>query len=100
MPDYAEYDGRPHVRGGHEDFRYDAWRTLSNPALDYAWFAADPWAVGQGNRVLRFLAAQGPECARSRLSSAAARRTMPGAGLRQSHAIFNSGRSPGNPFSG
>jgi len=62
MPDYAAFDGRPQVRGGHEDFRYDAWRTLSNPALDYAWFAADPWAVGQSNRVLRFLAGQGPEC--------------------------------------
>jgi oligosaccharide reducing-end xylanase len=62
MPDYAEFDGRPRVRGGHEDFRYDAWRTLSNPALDYAWFAADPWTVAQSNRVLRFLAAQGPLC--------------------------------------
>lgn len=63
MPDYSGFDGRPYVRRGHEDFRYDAWRTLSNPALDYAWFAADPWAVEQSNRVLRFLAAQGPSCA-------------------------------------
>ncbi len=62
MPDYSEFDGRPYVRRGHEDFRYDAWRTLSNPALDYAWFAADPWAVEQSNRVLTFLAAQGPSC--------------------------------------
>ena len=62
MPDYCDFDGRPRVRGGHEDFRYDAWRTLSNPALDYAWFAADPWTVAQSNRVLRFLAAQGPSC--------------------------------------
>ena len=62
MPDYAEFDGRPHVRGGHEDFRYDAWRTLANPALDYAWFAADPWTVAQSNRVLRFLTAQDPVC--------------------------------------
>jgi oligosaccharide reducing-end xylanase len=62
MPDYSEFDGRPHLRHSHEDFRYDAWRTLSNPALDYAWFAADPWAVEQSNRVLTFLAAQGPSC--------------------------------------
>lgn len=62
MPDYSEFDGRPHARRGHEDFRYDAWRTLSNPALDFAWFAADPWAVEQSNRVLQFLAAQGPAC--------------------------------------
>lgn len=61
MPDYAHFDGRPYVRDGHEDFRYDAWRTLSNPALDWSWWAADPWAVEQSNRVLSFLAAQGPE---------------------------------------
>lgn len=64
MPDYAEFDGRPHATPApdHGDFRYDAWRTLANPALDYAWWGADPWAVEQSNRVLRFLASQGPEC--------------------------------------
>lgn len=64
MPDYANFDGTPHAASwpGHDDFRYDAWRTLSNPALDYAWWAADPWAVQQSNRVLTFLAAQGPDC--------------------------------------
>jgi oligosaccharide reducing-end xylanase len=64
MPDYANFDGTPHVAPwpGHEDFRYDAWRTLSNPALDYSWWAADPWAVLQSNRVLTFLASQGPDC--------------------------------------
>jgi len=59
MPDYCEFDGRPHARRGHEDFRFDAWRTLSNPALDYSWFAADPLEVEQSNRVLRFLSAPG-----------------------------------------
>jgi oligosaccharide reducing-end xylanase len=59
MPDYCEFDGRPHVRRGHEDFRFDAWRTLSNPALDYSWFGADPFEVEQSNRVLRFFTAQG-----------------------------------------
>lgn len=61
MPDYSNFDGTPHRAPwpGHEDFRYDAWRTLSNPALDYAWWAADPWAVEQSNRVLRFLASFG-----------------------------------------
>jgi len=62
MPDYANFDGTPRVRRGHEDFRYDAWRALSNPALDHAWFGSDPWVVGQSNRVLKFLAAQGPAC--------------------------------------
>ena len=64
MPDYAQFDGTP-FRGFHDDhvdFRYDAWRTLANVALDHAWFAADPWQVAQSNRVLRFLAAEGPGC--------------------------------------
>jgi oligosaccharide reducing-end xylanase len=58
MPDYSNFDGTPRVwrSTGHEDFRYDAWRTLANPALDYSWWAADPWEVQQGNRVLGFLA--------------------------------------------
>ncbi len=58
MPDYANFDGTP-VSGEHGDFRFDAWRTLSNVAVDHAWFAADPWQVEQSNRVLRFLATQG-----------------------------------------
>ncbi|HEY1764321.1 MAG TPA: glycosyl hydrolase family 8 [Opitutaceae bacterium] len=61
MPDYCEFDGRPHARRGHEDFRFDAWRTLSNPAVDYAWDATDPWEVGQSNRVLRFLSTPGAQ---------------------------------------
>ena len=62
MPEYAHFDGTPFLGFGvgRGDFRFDAWRTLSNVALDHAWFAADPWQVQQSNRVLRFLAAQGP----------------------------------------
>jgi oligosaccharide reducing-end xylanase len=59
MPDYCNFDGTPRWRRGHEDFRFDAWRTLSNPALDYSWFAADPAEVEQSNRVLGFLSAPG-----------------------------------------
>ena len=59
MPDYANFDGTPYGSGDHKDFRFDAWRTLSNVAVDYAWFAADPWQVEQSNRVLDFLASQG-----------------------------------------
>ncbi len=61
MPDYSTFEGQPLKRpwGDHEDFRYDAWRTLSNPALDWSWWAADPWAVEQANRVLRFLLSHG-----------------------------------------
>jgi oligosaccharide reducing-end xylanase len=59
MPDYANFDGTPYGTDDHKDFRFDAWRTLSNVAVDYAWFAADPWQVEQSNRVLLFLASQG-----------------------------------------
>ena len=62
MPDYCNFDGRPRVRNGHEDFRYDAWRTLCYPALDHSWFNVDSWQVERSNRVLRFLASQGPSC--------------------------------------
>jgi len=62
MPEYAHFDGTPFTDAaygeGKGDFRYDAWRTLANVALDQAWWRADPWQVEQGNRVLRFLAAQ------------------------------------------
>jgi oligosaccharide reducing-end xylanase len=59
MPDYANFDGTPYGTDDHKDFRFDAWRTLSNVAVDYVWFAADPWQVEQSNRVLNFLASQG-----------------------------------------
>jgi len=60
MPDYSNFDGTPHAVRGHGDFRFDAYRTLANVGLDHAWFAADPWEVVQSNRVLAFLAGQGP----------------------------------------
>ena len=66
MPEYANFDGSAWDTGrmgpGKTDFRFDAWRTLANVALDHAWWDADPWQVEQSNRVLRFLAAQGPDC--------------------------------------
>lgn len=59
MPDYANFDGTAHGTDDHKDFRFDAWRTLSNVAVDYAWFGKDPWEAEQSNRVLNFLAGQG-----------------------------------------
>jgi oligosaccharide reducing-end xylanase len=59
MPDYASFDGAPYEMDGHQDFRFDAWRTLSNVAVDHSWFAADPWQVEQSNRVLNFFASEG-----------------------------------------
>ena len=39
MPDYAEYDGRPHTGDGdHAGFLYDAWRCIMNMAVDFSWF--------------------------------------------------------------
>ena len=65
MPEYAQFDGTPFTSqtfgGGKADFRFDAWRTLANPALDYAWWRADPWEVEQSNRVLRFLQTHAPD---------------------------------------
>lgn len=64
MPEYSHFDGSPFLDtrhgAGKGDFRFDAWRTLSNVALDHAWWKADPWQVEQSNRVLRFLAKQQP----------------------------------------
>ncbi|HWA25774.1 MAG TPA: glycosyl hydrolase family 8 [Lacunisphaera sp.] len=62
MPEYAHFSGDPFTStgygGGKGDFRYDAWRTLANVALDHAWWRADPWQVEQSNRVLGFLGGQ------------------------------------------
>ena len=39
MPDYANYDGSPHMGdGNHSDFLYDAWRCIMNMAVDFSWF--------------------------------------------------------------
>lgn len=59
MPDYAEFDGTPNGSSEHKDFRFDAFRNASNVALDWAWFAADPWAIEQSNRLLGFFRSQG-----------------------------------------
>ncbi len=56
MPDYARFDGSPIDRwgGGHDKFRFDAWRVGMNVALDYVWFGKDAWETAQSNRLLRF----------------------------------------------
>lgn len=61
MPDYANFDGTPHAFGGddHTVFRFDAWRTTMNIAVDYAWFGADEWEVEQSNRILGFFYEEG-----------------------------------------
>lgn len=55
MPNYAEFTGEPVPWGDYGEFFYaDAWRIGMNVAVDYSWFAADPWQVDQSNRLLRF----------------------------------------------
>ena len=62
MPNYSGFDARPvGRRWAADEFREDAWRTLSNPALDWSWWAADPWEQEQSNRVLSFFAWQPPD---------------------------------------
>lgn len=65
MPEYSHFDGSPfpgtEFGGGKGDFRFDAWRTLANVALDHEWWCADPWEKEQSDRVLRFLHSQGPD---------------------------------------
>lgn len=101
MPDYCNFDGSPSVRDGHEDFRYDAWRTLSNPALDHAWWSADPWQTEQSNRVLTFLAAQGPSCPdRFKIDGTpvSTNRNTPGLLAMAATAALAADRAIGEPF--
>lgn len=55
MPNYALFTGEPRPWGDYGEFFYaDAWRCAMNVALDYTWFAADPWQVEQTDRLLTF----------------------------------------------
>ena len=56
MPDYSYYKPSDREVGEKKDFRFDAWRVLSNVALDYAWWGVDAeWQKMQSNRLLTFL---------------------------------------------
>lgn len=57
--EYADYEGRPYSGGqeiwGRHDWYYsDAYRTIANIALDYAWFGADAWAMEEVKRLQKF----------------------------------------------
>jgi endo-1,4-beta-D-glucanase Y len=56
-PDYAEFSGAPKVEGGHESFRFDAWRTAVNWSVDYAWWAKDANQKTLTNKLHSFFAA-------------------------------------------
>jgi oligosaccharide reducing-end xylanase len=62
-PDYANFNGSPTYRwnNGAINFRYDAWRVAMNIAIDYLWFAKDPWEVLELNNLQKFFYSEGIE---------------------------------------
>jgi len=57
-PDYANFDGTPRS-GEHADFRHDAWRIAMNIAVDYSWWAKDPWQKTFADRIQAFFYSKG-----------------------------------------
>jgi endo-1,4-beta-D-glucanase Y len=60
-PDYAGFDGKPVARGGHGDFRYDAFRVAANWSVDWSWWAAAPAERQLSDRLQAFFAREGME---------------------------------------
>ena len=55
MSNYTEFTGEPRPSGDYGDVFYaDSWRSAMMLAMDYSWFAADEWQIGQTNRYLSF----------------------------------------------
>ena len=59
MPDYANFDGTPNGEGGHNNFRFDAWRCMMNMGCDYAWWAACADETTLVKRAHSFFASKG-----------------------------------------
>ncbi|GAB1621330.1 hypothetical protein AAOGI_13800 [Agarivorans albus] len=60
-PDYAYFDGTPHgdFQNWKDTFQYDAWRTVGNAAMDFAWWQADPWQTTYVNSLQSFFKSEG-----------------------------------------
>ncbi|WP_411990779.1 glycosyl hydrolase family 8 [Agarivorans sp. DSG3-1] len=60
-PDYAYFDGRPHgeFQAHKVTFQYDAWRTVGNAAMDFAWWNNDPWQTTYVNSLQTFFKGEG-----------------------------------------
>ncbi|UPW19697.1 glycosyl hydrolase family 8 [Agarivorans sp. TSD2052] len=60
-PDYAYFDGTPHGDFQHwkDTFQYDAWRTVGNAAMDFAWWQNDPWQTDYVNALQGFFQSEG-----------------------------------------
>ena len=57
--EYADYDGKPHTGdtekfGRHDWYYSDAYRTIANIGLDYAWFGPHEWERETANRLQKF----------------------------------------------
>lgn len=52
--EYADEDGTPHNLKNHHNFYSDAYRVAGNIALDWVWFAADPWQQQCADNIQRF----------------------------------------------
>jgi oligosaccharide reducing-end xylanase len=53
-PEYAEFDGTPHVRDNHEHFYSDSYRVAGNIGLDYEWFIGDEWEREEADKLQVF----------------------------------------------
>jgi oligosaccharide reducing-end xylanase len=54
-PEYANYDGTPHVGIRHHHLFYsDSYRVAANLGLSYEWFAADEWESEAADRIQKF----------------------------------------------
>lgn len=61
-PDYANFDGSPWAAPWHPDsahFRVDAWRSIMNWSMDWAWWARDVRQIELSNRLQSFFTSQG-----------------------------------------
>lgn len=61
-PDYGNFDASPWAaswRPESVDFRYDAWRSAMNWAMDWNWWRADPRQVELSRRIQTFFLAEG-----------------------------------------
>jgi len=61
-PDYGNFDGSPWAaswRPESADFRFDAWRTAMNWAVDWSWWRLNPRAQELSQRLQTFFLAEG-----------------------------------------
>jgi len=81
-PDRTDYDGTPAMGwdGKPSIFAYDSWRTVSNMAMDYSWFAKDPRQIALADRVQNFLFKQG-------ISSFADKYSLDGKPMSNRHSV-------------